>query len=114
VSYFTLRSTVTERRSNCYRNVTRAERAATHPRADRAADREQPGRHYRRGLWAAHRQSGLRLWHGRQPARQRSVAPGDDIEVVARRVLREKKRSTAFYDPIAYPRSALHATWASR
>ena len=40
--------------------------------------------------------------------------PGDDIEVVARRVLREKKRSTAFYDPIAYPRSALHATWASR
>jgi len=37
-----------------------------------------------------------------------ALQPGDAVEAVARRVLREKKRSTAFYDPIAYPRSALH------
>jgi hypothetical protein len=34
---------------------------------------------------------------GTQPIR-----PGDDVEAIARRILREKRAASAFYDPIRY------------
>jgi hypothetical protein len=36
------------------------------------------------------------------------LRPGDDAAVAAKRLLREKKRSTAFYDPIPYDHRVLN------
>jgi hypothetical protein len=36
------------------------------------------------------------------------IKPGDDIEAAARTILREKKKVSAFYDPIPYPKHSVH------
>src|SRR5215472_1518033 len=53
----------------------------------------------------------LYVWNARDntPIGNQPISPGDDIEFVARKLLREKSgKHSSFYQPIRYPRGSVH------